>query len=131
MYHQISSPFSKGTSFSRMLLPGPFRTTTNFDLSVYIGPTSVSLYKWTLYSNPLVCAKRQVDTFISLRYPSPISLWFLKGPSFRSRCLQYQERSIWTWNGEQLTKWPLGSSSDDGWRLSSWQTKWQGTDSGP
>ena len=32
-----------------MLLHGPFKITTNFDLSVYIGPTSVSLYKWTLY----------------------------------------------------------------------------------
>ena len=50
-----------------MLLPGPFRTTTNFDLSVYIGPTSVSLYKWTLSSIPSVCAKHQVDTFHSLR----------------------------------------------------------------
>ena len=47
-FHQLSGPFSKGTSFSRMLLPSPFRTKTNFDLSVNIGPTSVSLYKWTL-----------------------------------------------------------------------------------
>ena len=67
MHHQISGPFSKGTSFSRMLLRGPFRITTSLDLSVYIGPTSVSLYKWTLPSTTAVCAKRQVDTFISFR----------------------------------------------------------------
>ena len=57
-----------------MLLPGPFRTTTNFDLSVYIGPTSVSLYKWTLSSTPFVCAKCQVDNFHSLRDISHQSL---------------------------------------------------------
>ena len=50
-----------------MLLPGPFRITTNFDLSVSIGPTSVSLYKWTLSSTPSVCAKRPVDTLHSFR----------------------------------------------------------------
>ena len=65
--HQLSSPFSKGTSFSCMLLPGPFRTTTNFNLSVSIGPTSVSLYKWTLSSTPSVCAKHQIDTLLSYR----------------------------------------------------------------
>ena len=39
----ISGPISKGTSFSRMLLLGPFRTTHSyFDNSVSICPTSVS-----------------------------------------------------------------------------------------
>ena len=50
-----------------MLLPGPFRTTVNFDLSVSIGPTSVSHYKWMLSSTPSVCVKRQVDTLHSFR----------------------------------------------------------------
>ena len=50
-----------------MLLPGPFRTTTNFDLSVSIGLTSVSHYKLTLSSTPSVCAKCQVDTLHSFR----------------------------------------------------------------
>ena len=50
-----------------MLLHGPFRTTTNFNLSVSIGPTSVSHYKWMLSSTPSVCAKRQVDTLHSFR----------------------------------------------------------------
>ena len=64
---QLSGPFSKGTSFSHMLLPGPFRTTTNFDSSVFIGPSSVSHYKWTLSSTPSACAKCQVDTLHSFR----------------------------------------------------------------
>ena len=40
----ISGPISKGTSFSHMLLLGPFRTTHSyFDNSVSICPTSVSI----------------------------------------------------------------------------------------
>ena len=55
----ISGPISKGTSFSRMLLLGPFRTTHSyFDNSVSICPTSVSHYKWTLSKHPSVHAKR-------------------------------------------------------------------------
>ena len=56
---QISGPFRKGTSFSRMLLLGPFRTTHSyFDNSVSICPTSVSYYKWTLSMHTSVHAKR-------------------------------------------------------------------------
>ena len=55
---QISGPFRKGTSFSRMLLLGPFRTTYSyFDNSVSICPTSVSYYKWTLSKPTSVHAK--------------------------------------------------------------------------
>ena len=44
--------------FSRMLLPGPFRTTHSyFDNSVSICPTSVSHYKWTLSKHTSVHAK--------------------------------------------------------------------------
>ena len=51
----ISGPISKGTSFSRMLLLGPSRTTHSyFDNSVSICPTSVSHYKWTLSRHPSV-----------------------------------------------------------------------------
>ena len=50
-----------------MLLPGPFRTTVNFELSVSIGPTSVSHYKCMPSSTPSVCAKHQVDTLHSYR----------------------------------------------------------------
>ena len=54
----ISGPFRKGASFSHILLPGPFRTTCSyFDISVSIGATSVSHYKWMLFSIPSVCAK--------------------------------------------------------------------------
>ena len=60
----ISGPISKGTSFSRMLLLGPFRTTHSyFDNSVSICPTSVSYYKWTLSKHPSVHAKRKVTIF--------------------------------------------------------------------
>ena len=60
----ISGPISKGTSFSRMLLLGPFRTTHSyFDNSVSICPTSVSHYKWTLSKHPSVHAKRKVTIF--------------------------------------------------------------------
>ena len=60
----ISGPISKGTSFSRMLLLVPFRTTHSyFDNSVSICPTSVSHYKWTLYKHPSVHAKRKVTIF--------------------------------------------------------------------
>ena len=55
---QISGPFRKGTSFSHMLLLGPFRTTHSyFDNSVSICPTSVSYYKWTLSMHTSVHAK--------------------------------------------------------------------------
>ena len=55
---QINGPFRKGTSFSRMLLLGPFRTTHSyFDNSVSICPTSVSYYKWTLSMHTSVHAK--------------------------------------------------------------------------
>ena len=44
--------------FSHMLLLGPFRTTCSyFDISVSIGPTSVSHYKWMLSGTPFVCTK--------------------------------------------------------------------------
>ena len=44
--------------FSRMLLLGPFRTTHSyFDISISIGPTSVSYYKWTLSKHTSVHAK--------------------------------------------------------------------------
>ena len=60
----ISGPISKGTSFSCMLLLGPFRTTHSyFDNSVSICPTSVSYYKWTLSKHPSVHAKRKVTIF--------------------------------------------------------------------
>ena len=60
----ISGPISKGTSFSRMLLLGPFRTTHSyFDNSVSICPTSVIHYKWTLSRHPSVHAKRKVTIF--------------------------------------------------------------------
>ena len=60
----ISGPISKGTSFSRMLLLGPFRTThCYFDNSVSICPTSVSYYKWTLSKHPSVHAKCKVTIF--------------------------------------------------------------------
>ena len=60
----ISGPISKGTSFSRMLLVGPFRTTHSyFHNSVSICPTSVSHYKWTLSRQPSVHAKRKVTIF--------------------------------------------------------------------
>ena len=60
----ISGPISKGTSFSCMLLLGPFRTTHSyFDNSVSICPTSVSHYKWTLSKHPSVHAKRKVTIF--------------------------------------------------------------------
>ena len=60
----ISRPFSKGTSFSRMLLLGLFRTTHSyFDNSVFICPTSVSHYKWTLSKHPSVHARHKVTIF--------------------------------------------------------------------
>ena len=60
----ISGPFRKGTSFSHMLLPSPFRTThIYFNNSVSIGPTSVSYYKWMLSKHPSVHAKCLVNTF--------------------------------------------------------------------
>ena len=56
---QISGPLRKGTSFSHMLLLGPFRTTHSyFDNSVSICPTSVSHYKLTLSMHTSVHAKR-------------------------------------------------------------------------
>ena len=59
----ISSPFRKGTSFSHVLLPSPFRTTCSyFDNSVSIGPASVGHDKWMLSRHPSVCAKCWVDT---------------------------------------------------------------------
>ena len=60
----ISGPFRKGTSFSHMLLPSPFRTTHSyFDNSISIGPTSVSYYKWMLSQHTSVHAKHYVNTF--------------------------------------------------------------------
>ena len=75
----ISSPISKGTSFSRMLLLGPFRTTHSyFDNSVSICPTSVSHYKWTLSKHPSVHTKCKVTIFNCCRDIShPV---FLRGP---------------------------------------------------
>ena len=79
----ISGPISKGTSFSRMLLLGPFRTTHSyFDNSVSICPTSVSHYKWTLSKHTSVHAKRKVTIFNCCRDIShPVSFVVLKGPS--------------------------------------------------
>ena len=75
----ISGPISKCTSFSRMLLLGPFRTTHSyFDNSVSICPTSVSYYKWTLSKHPSVHAKRKVTIFSccwDISHPV-----FLRGP---------------------------------------------------
>ena len=57
-WKSISGPLSKDTSFSHMLLLGPFRTTHSyFDNSVSIDPTSVSHYKWMLSKHPSVHAK--------------------------------------------------------------------------
>ena len=57
----ISGQINKGTSFSCMLLLGPFRTTHSyFDNSVSICPTSVSHHKWTLSKHPSVHAKHKV-----------------------------------------------------------------------
>ena len=113
---QLSGPFRKGTSFSRMLLHGPFRTTVNFDNSVTKGPTSVSHYKRTLSNNPLVHAKCQVAISISYQVTCfQFHLWFLKGPSFRSQCLEWSHgKSIQRWTGEQPTRWQPGGSSSDG-----------------
>ena len=110
----ISGPFRKGTNFSRMLLPGPFRTTHSyFDNSVSIGPTSVSHYKWMLSKHPSVHAKHQVNTFNHYRV-SYLSVLF-GGPErtvyCRSTCQQSQGRSIWRWTGEQLTRLPYEVSS--------------------
>ena len=75
----ISGPISKGTSFSRMLLLGPFRTTHSyFDNSVSICPSSVSHYKWTLSKHPSVHAKRKVTIFNCCRDISHAV--FLRGP---------------------------------------------------
>ena len=57
----ISGPISKGTSFSRMLLLGPFRTTHSY--FSYFCTTSVSHYKWTLSKHPSVHAKHKVTIF--------------------------------------------------------------------
>ena len=83
----ISGPISKGTSFSCMLLLGPFRTTHSyFDNSVSICPTSVSYYKWTLSKHPSVHAKRKVTIFNCCRDIShPVSFVVLKGPSICSK----------------------------------------------
>ena len=60
----ISGPISEGTSFSHMLLLGPFRTTHSyFDNSVSICPASVSHYKWTLSKHPSVHGKCKVTIF--------------------------------------------------------------------
>ena len=79
----ISGPISKGTSFSRMLLLGPFRTTHSyFDNSVSICPTSVSYYKWTLSKHPSVHAKRKVLSSIVAEISLiQFSFVVLKGPS--------------------------------------------------
>ena len=79
----ISGPISKGISFSRMLLLGPFRTTHSyFDNSVSICPTSVSHYKWTLSKHPSVHAKCKVTIFSCCRDIShPVSFVVLKGLS--------------------------------------------------
>ena len=83
----ISGPISKGTSFSRMLLLGPFRTTHSYlDNSVSICPSSVSHYKWTLSKHPSVHAKRKVTIFNCFRAIShPVSFVVLKGPSNYSK----------------------------------------------
>ena len=54
----ISGPIGKGTSFSRMLLLGPFRTTHSyFDNSVSICPTSVSYYRSGTFNSNTVNSK--------------------------------------------------------------------------
>ena len=93
----ISGPISKGTSFSRMLLLGPFRTTHSyFDNSVSICPTSVSHYKWTLSKHPSVHAKHKVTIFNCCSDIShPV---FLRGPErtvyLQKSCSRSQGRSI-------------------------------------
>ena len=79
----ISGPISKGTSFSRMLLLGPFRTTHSyFDNSVSICPTSLSYYKWTLSKHPSVHAKvRLLSSVVAEIYLIQFSFMVLKGPS--------------------------------------------------
>ena len=116
--------------FNYMLLPGPFRTTINFDLSVSIGPKplQVDAVKYPL------CVCQAPSWYLGLLHTnlSSSSLsWLLKGPSLRSQCQWYPGRSIWRWTGEQPTKWPLGSYSSAAWRWSSWQTRYPRRDSMP
>ena len=129
----ISGPFRKGTNLSYMLLLGPLRTTVNFDISVSIGPISISLYTWILSRTLCECARHHVDTLhITLVICCPVLSWLLKGPSFRSQCLQQSPgRSIQRWIGEQLTKWPLGRCSSATWMSSLWQSRYQQRDSMP
>ena len=55
---QKSGSILERYQFSHMLLLGPFRTTHSyFDNSVFICPTSVSYYKWTLSMHTSVHAK--------------------------------------------------------------------------
>ena len=64
----ISGPLRKGTSFSRMLILGPFRTTHSyFDYFSAICPIPVSFYKWMLSKQPSVHAKHQVSSCNSHR----------------------------------------------------------------
>ena len=110
----LSSPFRKGTSFSHMLLLGPFSTTHSyFDNSVSIGPTSVSHYKGMMSKHPSLHAKHQVNTFNHYRV-SYLSVLF-GGPErtiyCSKTCRQSQGRSIQRWTGEQLTRLLCGSSS--------------------
>ena len=110
----ISGPFSKGTSFSRMLLLGPFRTTHSyFDNSVSIGPTSVSHCKWMLSKHPQYMPNVRS---IPLAITEIALIQFLSGGPERTiylqtKCHRSQGRSIQRWTGEQPTRLPHGNSS--------------------
>ena len=104
----ISGPISKGTSFSRMLLLGPFRTTHSyFDNSVSICPTSVSHYKWTLSRHPSVHAKRKVTIFNCCRDIShPV---FLRGPERTVYCSKHADDPKGEVSGDELESSRQGS----------------------
>ena len=90
----ISGPISKGTSFSRMLLLGPFRTTHSyFDNSVSICPTSVSYYKWTLSKHPQCMPNvRLLSSIVAEISLIQFSFVVLKGPSNCSHAVGPKEK---------------------------------------
>ena len=111
----ISGPISKGTSFSRMLLLGPFRTTHSyFDNSVSICPTSVSYYKWTLSSIPQCMPNvRLLSSIVAEISLIQFSFVVLKGPSNCSKHAVGPKGEI---SGDEL------ESSRQGSRLEGLQT---------
>ena len=108
----ISGPISKGTSFSRMLLLGPFRTTHSyFDNSVSICPTSVSHYKWTLSGHPSVHAKRKVISSIVAKISLiQFSFVVLKGPS---NCSKHADDPKGEVSGDELESSRQGSRMEN------------------